>query len=104
MPPLERCDDFESDFVKPAPVGSTDQPMEESGTGRIRFDTEESDQTQNTENTEKYDGNYDYEREQELLRLHREAKDHREFPDEVDTPIDGKTRFQKFRGLGKCIV
>ena len=34
-----------------------------------------------------------------LRKLHRQAKEDREFPDEVDTPVDCRVRFQKYRGL-----
>mgnify|MGYP000726413770 CR=1 FL=1 len=61
---------------------------------RVRFDENTA-----SENTEDHDKDYDFEEEQRLLRLHRAAKDDREFPDEIDTPEDAKTRFQKFRGL-----
>lgn len=96
MPPLEGSDD--EDFAVPAPP-SGDNSMDTDRTSRVRFDTDTTDNTEETNDTEKYDSNYDYEREAELLRIYQEAKDEREFPDEIDTPVDAKTRFQKFRGL-----
>ena len=94
MPPLEGSDD--EGFAVPE-VPSSDMEMSDRSS-RVRFDTDNTDETNDTE---KYDSGYDYEREAELLRIHQQAKEEREFPDEIDTPVDAKTRFQKFRGLGE---
>jgi len=89
MPPLEGEVD---EFVVPQ------TPMADSeGSSRVRFDTDTTEET--APDSVKYDANYDYEREQELLQKHKEARDDREFPDEVDTPTDARVRFQKYRGL-----
>jgi len=93
MPPLEGSDD---EFAVPE-VPSSDMEMSDRSS-RVRFDTDNTDETNDTE---KYDSGYDYVKEAELLRIHQQAKEEREFPDEIDTPVDAKTRFQKFRGLGK---
>jgi len=87
MPPLENEDD--EDMMPPPPP-----PMDED---RVRFDSETTDDT--APDSVKYDTNYDYERESELLRMHRAAKDDREFPDEIDTPADCRVRLAKYRGL-----
>ena len=101
MPPLEGSDDEGGEFAVPEVPSSDRDDMEMSDrSSRVRFDTDNTDETNDTE---KYDSGYDYEREAELLRIHQQAKEEREFPDEIDTPVDAKTRFQKFRGLGKKI-
>lgn len=92
MPPLEGSDD--EGFAVPE-VPSSDMEMSDRSS-RVRFDTDNTDETNDTE---KYDSNYDYVKEAELLKIHQQAKEEREFPDEIDTPVDAKTRFQKFRGL-----
>jgi len=60
---------------------------------------EEERKSKVTFDEETYDKSYDADEEERLLTLHRAAKEDREFPDEIDTPLDAKTRFQKFRGL-----
>ena len=62
----------------------------------MRFDTNPTDET---DPSDLYDKNFDYEEDQQLLKLHRDAREDREFPDEIDTPEDAKTRFAKYRGL-----
>nr|CAH7717750.1 unnamed protein product [Callosobruchus chinensis] len=52
-------------------------------------------------NDEKYDKEMDMEAEKRELEKLKAAKSDREFPDEVDTPMDqpARVRFQKYRGL-----
>ena len=92
MPPLEGEDDDNIPFEEDEEMAEAEQRE-----NRVRFDTK-SDSTA-TENPDDYDKNYDPEEEQRLLSMHRAAKEDREFPDEIDTPEDARTRFQKFRGL-----
>lgn len=54
-PPLEN----EDDDIMPPPM-----PMDDN---RVRFDSETTDET--APDSVKYDSNYDYEREQELLKV-----------------------------------
>ena len=70
-PPLE-----DEDMMPPPPA-----PMDGDDDSRVRFDSETTEES--APDSEKYDSKYDYEREQELLKMYREAKDDREFPDEV---------------------
>lgn len=90
MPPLEGDDDDNMEYVE------DEEMIDQEQSGRVRFDTNPTDET---DPSDLYDKNFDYEEDQQLLKLHRDAREDREFPDEIDTPEDAKTRFAKYRGL-----
>lgn len=52
-------------------------------------------------NDDKYDKDLDIHAEKQALEKLKAAKSDRDFPDEIDTPLDtpASVRFQKYRGL-----
>jgi pre-rRNA-processing protein TSR1 len=75
----------------------------DKGDGHVKF-AEESDGGEGEDPAEKvgnYDDTLDADEEQAALAAFRAAADDREFPDEIDTPLEqsARERFAKYRGL-----